>query len=105
MSVRCDSLDAYIVHIVPTHIQELADVVVLSTGDESEFQVIVIDGHRIGVELVVSFSFELELCTDLETLECLASVPIAETCNVKVCQVNSFDFSFRISLAFDYGTK
>ena len=105
MGIRCESLDAGLVHIAPAHIEELADVVIFAAGDESEFQVIVVDGHCIGVELVVSFSLELKLCTNLEVLECLASVPIAETCNVKVCLVNSFDFSFHNPLAFDYGTK
>lgn len=73
MGVRCDSLDAGLVHIAPTHIEELADVVILSAGNESEFEVIVVDGHCIGVELIVSLSLELKLCTDLEVLGCLAS--------------------------------
>ena len=66
------------------HVQVLGDVVVVRPGDESELVVVVIDGHRIGIEGVVLLADQFQLGPDLELVEGLAALPVAETGDVEV---------------------
>ena len=94
MCIRCHAGDADFKKVIPTHIKELTDVMIILPRDKTEFQIIVVDGYGIRVELVVLLSFELELCTDLEVFECFASIPVAESGNVEIHQVYFLHFSF-----------
>ena len=90
MSVRSDSGNTNLEEIVPSHIEELADVVIVLARDKSQFEITVVDSDGIRVELVVLFSDKLKPGTDLQLLKCFAAFPITKSSNVEVGEVNLF---------------
>ena len=76
LDIRCEACDTDLVDVMQAHIQVLGDVVVVPLGDKSELVVVVIDGHRIGIEGIVLLADQFQLGPDLELLECLATLPV-----------------------------
>ena len=91
MHVRCDSCDAYIVDFVQAHVEILGDVVVGAARDESELVVFVVNCHGIRVEGIVCLADKVQFGSNLQVLECLAAIPIAESGDVEIVQVDFLD--------------
>ncbi len=81
-------LDADLEHLVPAHIEILADVVILSARNETEFESVKVNSNCVRVKGVVSLAHELELGADMKVLPCLRAVPIGEACDVEVGQMD-----------------
>jgi hypothetical protein len=73
--------------------KKFADFVVGVAGNKSKFGFAVINGYRIGVELVVFLPIESEFSADFQFIENQASLPIGEACNVEVNVVSFSLFS------------
>ena len=91
MHVRCDSCDADIVDFVQAHVEILGDVVVGAARDESEFVVFVVNGHGIRVEGIVCLADKVQFGSNLQVLERLAAIPIAESGDVEIVKVDLLD--------------
>ena len=91
MSIRRNTGDPDVVDVVQSHVQVLGDVVVRSTGNEAEFVVPIVDGHGIGIEGIVRFPDEFQRGANFKVLKGLASVPIAESGDVEVREMDILD--------------
>lgn len=88
MDVRSNPCDTHLVDVLQPHIQVLGDVVVGPTRNVTEFVVLIVDCYCIRVELIVRFTDQLQFGPDLQMPESLASLPIAESRNVEVVQMD-----------------
>ena len=91
MNIRRNTGDPDVVDVVQSHVQVLGDVVVRATGNEAELVVAIVDGNGIGIEGIVRFPDEVQRCADSEVFEGLASVPIAESGDVEVREMDILD--------------
>lgn len=98
-------LDADLEHLVPAHIEILADVVILSARNETEFESVKVNSNCVRVKGVVSLAHELELCADMKVLPCLRAVPIGEACDVEVGQMDLCSLLYHNAVVLFYGTK
>ena len=91
MDFRRDSGYAHIVDIIQSHIQILGDVVVMSTRDESQFILAAVDGDGVRVKGVFGFTDQIQLGPYFQMLEGLAAIPIAESGDVEIVQMDLLD--------------
>ena len=88
MDVGSNPGDTHLVDVLQPHIKVLGDVVVGPTRNVTEFVVLIVDCDGIRVELIVRFTDQLQLRPDLQMVESLAPLPIAESRNVEVVQMH-----------------
>ena len=91
MNIRRNAGDPDVVDVVQSHVQVLGDVVVRATGNEAELVVAIVDGHGIGIEGIVRFPDKFQRSADSEVLEGLASIPVAESGDVEVREMDILD--------------
>ncbi len=91
MSIRGNSGDSHLVNFLQAHVQVLGDVVILSSGNESQFQVLVVNGHGIRVEGVIGLTDQVKFGPDLQVLKGLAAFPVTESGDVEVGQMDFFN--------------
>jgi len=96
MSIWGDAGDANVVDVGKAHVQVLGDVVVGAARNETEFVILIVDCHGVGVELVVLFPDEIQLGADVKFVEGFATIPIGKAGDVEVVKMdflNGFVFS------------
>ena len=57
---------------------------VLSARNEAQFEIAKVKGYSVGVEFIVRLPDKVKPGTDLQLLECLWAIPIAESGNVEI---------------------
>ena len=87
MCVRAKTTDSDFKEIRVPHVKELGEDLVFRARDKSQLVILVVKSDRITIVLVVSLSNHFELCSDFKSAECLASIPIHESCDIGVKEV------------------
>ena len=87
MCVRAKTTHSDFKEIRVPHVKELGEDLVFRARDKSQLVILVVKSDRITIVLVVSFSNHFQLCSDFKSAECLASIPIHESCDIGVKEV------------------
>lgn len=86
--IRRDALDANFINVIETHVQKLGNVMVVTARNEAKLEFAKINRHRIGVELIVRFPDKVKASADLQLVKRLRTIPIAESGNVEIGQMD-----------------
>ena len=88
MSFRRYPGNADIVNIAQPHVEVFGDIVIGTTRNETEFVIFIIDCYGVIIKGIICLTYKIQLCSDLQMLESLTALSVAEASDVKIVQMD-----------------